>query len=558
MIYNKAYVLLPATLSLYALLTCCQNIKPNIPNQIPPIISTPIVSEKCDIIIYGTNEDNLTQPIIMEGYFTKGSTKKKKIKVEGQFDIHPVSVSCDCKLISLTGHDPKIDKTYTYFYDVQTQEVVNITEEKTVDFSSPHFSPVSTHLSYLLNSKLHITDYLTFTNENITNPPNIRFKSQMWSTQGKYIYLEDSNTSIWRYYTKDKKFHMLWEAPEKFSLSRMITLSEEKEDVFHFISDHESDYIQIYRFSDSSTTLLTHSNYDNYLFRIPLKTDTLYYKSNEDGVFFLKEYYSGKVKNSFPQTDGEVIRYFPNNKVDIYFYADHKHPLSLYVRKNNQFENVIEGLNDTMPDPNILFNKYGMINLIYFPTGTPKGWILWLHGGPNAQVLRSYELHFSYFLKSGWGVIALNFPGSSGIGNRYEMEDKDKEDLIQISLSVIREDLIQIRNKYPTIDKVAVIGVSYGSILSRLYSKKYGDDVTHLVDFAGLGDFAGKEGIPILYVYGKDDFALSKSRRKMISKSVKAGNGRVFEVESEGHAIMRLDNRQAVLQEIMNFLSGDK
>lgn len=552
---RKKYAVISITVLLSSLFTCC-NKESNSIKHILPIITTPVVSEKCDLIIYGTNESNLTRPTIIEGYFTKDSIRKKKINVSGDFDINATAVSCDCKSILLTGNSAALKKTFTYLYDVHTEALMNVTEEKKIEFNSPVFSPVSNHISYLDKSQLRLINYSTFVKENIPNPTGIKFTRQVWSAKGRYIYLEDNNTNIWRYGTKDKKFNLLWSAPKNFSLSRMITVSENAEEIFYFISDHASDFIQVYKFGEDSTaSLLFPATHDNYLFQLPLKTDTLYYKSNEDGVFYLKEYFQGKTKHSFNQADGEVMKYFPNKKGDIFYYADHKHPRSLYIRKNDQFESLVEGLNDTMPDPHVIHNKYGMINLVYFPAQRPKGWILWLHGGPNSQVLRSYEFHFSYFLQSGYGVIAINFPGSSGIGNGYEMEDKKIEDLLPIELASVKEDLTQVKNKFPGIGKVAIVGVSYGAILAHRYSQKHAEDVSHLVDFSGLGDFPGKEGIPVLYVYGKEDIALSYSRLDMINKDVKAGNGRVFQVEAEGHSILRLNNREAALQEIIKFLS---
>ena len=539
-------------------LNCCKERKSFNQNTVKvlPVISTPIVSEKCDIIIYGTNEHGYTRPAIRHGYFSDTISYTESVNIEESFDISPSSISCDCELMSLTGTDPKTETTYTFLYNIKTKHLVNITREYKKEFLLPQFSPVSTKMAYIDSNKLQIINYKGFKNININNPKNVKFTKALWSKKDKYIYMEDDSTNIWRYNTIHETFNRIWKAPNKFSLSRMITMSENIEDVFYFISDHESDFTTIYRYGkDNKISAVAPTGYDSYLLQTAERNDTLYYKSNENGIYFLKQYVNGKTTNVFHQTDGEVVKYFNTRKGTIYHYADHNHPHSLYIRKSGDFINLIQGLVDSMPTPQIVYNKYGMINLVYFPKNTPKGWILLIHGGPLDQMIRTYDLHLSNFLRAGFGVIALNYPGSSGIGNSYEM--RDEKNLIEMEVSSISEDLTQIRAKYPIINKVAVIGVSYGSILSRLYSLEHGNEITHLIEFSGLGDQSANDSIPILYIYGKNDFALDSTRLKMIQKDISKGNGKVFEIENEGHSIRNLKSREAILQQIIDFISDN-
>jgi len=529
--------------------SCKRNAKPLVPD-----LRFVMVSEPCNQVIYSINSDNLYRPWVISNAFS-GKPAIRPFILPKNMELFFQTESCDCNTVALYDFDKdQQNRKSTYFYFIADHKLINISQKYHIKITESSFSPVDSIYAYLDDSsKLQMLNYKTDKFIQVRNPDNVKFHYITWSTKGHYIYLEDDSSSLWKYYKDLGRFKLLWKSPRKSEYSKELTLSKDNEDEFYFRSDHESNFTQLYKYSPSSGAKLLFTSNDQKSLYIPVKNDSLLFKSFTNDLLVLKLFYKGKLISLSPQT-GVLYDYHPG-KYPIIVYSDNKHPYSVYKMAGDTLVNLIKGINDTMPNPKIVRNNYGMNNLIYFPNDHAKKWVVLLHGGPHQEVFNKYDRYIAYLLSSNIGVINLNYPGSAGTGRKYEM--RNNPELKSIELKSIADDLAQIKNQYKMIGSFMMLGVSYSAQISHLYSLTH-SDVTGLIDLSGYGAMPIRKDIPILYIYGKNDFALdNKERIQMIQAGVDKGNAKTCVVDDEGHVIARKNNTLKVLQNIVDFINSN-
>src|SRR5690606_15760244 len=148
-------------------------------------------------------------------------------------------------------------------------------------------------------------------------------------------------------------------------------------------------------------------------------------------------------------------------------YANPEKPASLYLLSDSGMVNLLHQF-DQPKDYKILTERKesGVDNLVLLPEGEVKQWVVWLHGGPHEQVSRRFNPYLYSLVSNHIGVIVLNYPGSTGAGNDFELHHTPKEKHLTIQLEAVKTDLGKISQKYP-IDSFSLVGVSYGSILAH-------------------------------------------------------------------------------------------
>lgn len=96
-----------------------------------------------------------------------------------------------------------------------------------------------------------------------------------------------------------------------------------------------------------------------------------------------------------------------------------------------------------------------------------------LHGGPHGSTAGNFTILRSYFLLNGFTILAPNYTGSCGFGQKYmenllgKIGDIDLKEVVGMINQVINQKLCSEK-------KIFVMGGSYGGYLSAMLAGKHG------------------------------------------------------------------------------------
>jgi dipeptidyl aminopeptidase/acylaminoacyl peptidase len=220
--------------------------------------------------------------------------------------------------------------------------------------------------------------------------------------------------------------------------------------------------------------------------------------------------------------------------------------------------------------------------------------IVYVHGGPTAQSVNSFNRFIQHMVNQGYMVIAPNYRGSTGYGkefqqaNLFDMGGGDLQDVLAAA------DFIK-RTGYLDPKKIVLIGGSYGGYLTMMGVTKAPeawaagvpivpfvnwfteiqneDPVLHQSDLATMGDpeknkplfqdrspifFVDQIRAPLLLLAGGNDPRCPKEEAQQVVDAVKKRGGTVeYKVyENEGHGFARVENQIDAYQRVSGFLKA--
>jgi dipeptidyl aminopeptidase/acylaminoacyl peptidase len=220
--------------------------------------------------------------------------------------------------------------------------------------------------------------------------------------------------------------------------------------------------------------------------------------------------------------------------------------------------------------------------------------IVYVHGGPTAQSVNSFNRFIQHMVNQGYMVIAPNYRGSTGYGkefqqaNLFDMGGGDLQDVLAAA------DFIK-RTGYLDPKKIVLIGGSYGGYLTMMGVTKEPeawaagvpivpfvnwfteiqneDPVLQQSDLATMGDpeknkalfqdrspifFVDQIRAPLLLLAGGNDPRCPKEEAQQVVDAVKKRGGTVeYKVyENEGHGFARVENQIDAYQRVSGFLKA--
>ena len=240
--------------------------------------------------------------------------------------------------------------------------------------------------------------------------------------------------------------------------------------------------------------------------------------------------------------------------------------------------------------------KWTISAFVYMPYNLPRKpespAIVYIHGGPTAQTVNSFNRFVQFMVNNGYIVIAPNYRGSTGYGNEFQqanlfdMGGGDLQDVLAAA------DWIQ-KTGYVDPKKLIVMGGSYGGYLSMMAVTRAPevwaagvpivpfvnyfteieneDPVLREMDLATMGDpvknkalyedrspifFVDKIKAPLLLLAGGNDPRCPKSEAQQVVDAVKK-NGGIAEYkvyENEGHGFARVENQIDAYKRVADFL----
>lgn len=242
--------------------------------------------------------------------------------------------------------------------------------------------------------------------------------------------------------------------------------------------------------------------------------------------------------------------------------------------------------------------KWTISAFVYVPYNLPRNGqhpaIVYVHGGPTAQTVNSFNRFVQHMANQGYIVIAPNYRGSTGYGkefqhaNLFDMGGGDLQDVLAAA------DWIK-QTGYVDPKKLIVMGGSYGGYMSMMALTKAPevwaagvpivpfvnyfteieneDPVLREMDLATMGDpvknkalyedrspifFVDKIKAPLLLLAGGNDPRCPKEETLQVVETVKK-NGGVVEhkiYENEGHGFARVDNQIDAYKRVSDFVKA--
>ncbi|MGB9083007.1 MAG: S9 family peptidase, partial [Terriglobales bacterium] len=242
--------------------------------------------------------------------------------------------------------------------------------------------------------------------------------------------------------------------------------------------------------------------------------------------------------------------------------------------------------------------KWTISAFVYMPYNLPHQAehpaLVYVHGGPTAQTMNTFNRFVQYMANQGYIVIAPNYRGSTGYGkvfqqaNLFDMGGGDLQDVLAAA------DWIQ-QTGYVDPKKLILMGGSYGGYLTMMGVTKAPevwaagvpivpfvnwfteiqneDPVLQQSDLATMGDpvknkalyedrspinFVDRIKAPLYLLAGGNDPRCPKSEAQQVVDAIKKRNGVVeYKVyENEGHGFAKVENQIDAYKRVADFLKA--
>jgi dipeptidyl aminopeptidase/acylaminoacyl peptidase len=242
--------------------------------------------------------------------------------------------------------------------------------------------------------------------------------------------------------------------------------------------------------------------------------------------------------------------------------------------------------------------KWTISAFVYTPYNLPRNGqhpaIVYVHGGPTAQTMNSFNRFVQYMVNQGYLVIAPNYRGSTGYGkefqqaNLFDMGGGDLQDVLAAA------DWMK-QTGYVDPKKLILVGGSYGGYMTMMGVTKAPevwaagvpivpfvnwfteieneDPVLQQSDLATMGDLVKNKALyedrspinfvdrikaPLYLLAGGNDPRCPKEEAQQVVDAIKKRGGVVeYKVyENEGHGFAKVENQIDAYKRIADFLKA--
>jgi dipeptidyl aminopeptidase/acylaminoacyl peptidase len=514
-----------------------------------------------------------------------------------------------------------------FFVSPKTGQVVNVTNTREIAEESPAWSPDGRYLAYMVKPKtssvFEIDVYDTLMREVkhlTTGTANDRMNvSPTWSKDGKFIvYTQEQSKGT------DSNVFMVDVASAQSTLltphdgERQHSANDISPDGKHvLITSNAANGYQNVGLLDIATKKihwLTHDKWEVSGSSFSTDGRDLTYTANVDGNtdIYLYDVATGKAR-ALPLPKGlndtaAASAFSHDNARLLYHHNGPTAPGDLWTYtladgKSRQITNSLIGgvRSQDMVEPYLVHypskdGKWTISAFVYVPYNLPRNGqhpaIVYVHGGPTAQTLNTFNRFVQYMANQGYLVIAPNYRGSTGYGkefqqaNLFDMGGGDLQDVLSAA------DWIK-QTGYVDPKKLILMGGSYGGYLTMMGVTKAPDvwaagvpivpfvnwfteianedPILQQSDLATMGDLVKNKALyedrspinfvdqikaPLYLLAGGNDPRCPKSEAQQVMDAVKKRGGVVeYKVyENEGHGFARVENQIDAYKRVADFL----
>jgi dipeptidyl aminopeptidase/acylaminoacyl peptidase len=512
----------------------------------------------------------------------------------------------------------------------KTGKVVNLTSTREIAETDPTWSPDGRYLAYLVKPKtsasheIDIYDTLMREVKHLTtNTSQDKGNSNpIWSKNGKYIvYTQeqakgtDSNIFIADVATGKSTLLTPHEAEQRFSGN---DISPEGKRVL-FASNAANGYenIGLLEISTKKISWLTHDKWEIRGGEFSPDGKHLTFSANVDGNedIYLHDLATTKstalpIPKGVNEPAGGHSAFTKDGSRLLYYHNGPTAPgdLRVYTLATGKSHQVTHSLvagvrSEDMVEPYLVHypsrdGKWTISAFLYVPFNMARNGqnaaIVYIHGGPTAQTMNSFNRFVQYAANQGYMVLAPNYRGSTGYGKEFQQAnlfDMGGGDLQDVLAGV--DWIKQTGHLDPK--KIAVMGGSYGGYLSMMSVTKAPDvwaagvpivpfvnwfteienedPVLQQSDLATMGDvlknkslyedrspinFVDQIKAPLLLLAGGHDPRCPKSETQQVVDAIKKRGGTVdYKIyENEGHGFARVENQIDAYKRVADFLQA--
>ena len=567
-----------------------------------------------------------------------------QLTVSDQRQTHP-AWSPDGKWIAYQSDYDGDEQWDIFFVSPKSGQVVNVTKTREVSEEYPVWSPNGRYLAYMVKPKtsssyeIDVFDTLLRDTKHITTntPPDKLNTTPVWSKDGKYIFFmqeeaKGTNSNIFAADFKTGKISLLTphDGEKLYALNDASPLSIPDGGTLLITSNAENGYQNVgvlhYSSKGASATgelhpgkidWLTHEKWEVSGGYFSPNGHSLTFSANTDGIveLYIHDLATGKNNklplarglNSFAGADSAFSH---DGSRLLYYHNASNAPNDLWVyhvqagRTTQVTHSLMAGIPEShFVEPFLVHypsrdGKWTISALLYVPRNMQRSGqnaaIVYIHGGPAAQTVDSFNRFIQHIVNQGYMVIAPNYRGSTGYGkdfqnaNLFDMGGGDLQDVLAAT------DFLMATG-YPDKKKIIAMGGSYGGYLTMMAVTKAPelwaagvpivpfvnwfteiqneDPILQQSDRATMGDpeknpdffrdrspffFVDKIKAPLLLLAGAHDPRCPPEETKQVVDEIRKNSGSAdYKIyEDEGHGFSRVENQIDAYQRVTNFLKA--
>ena len=347
-------------------------------------------------------------------------------------------------------------KSYIYLYDIGSKRLDRLTKGKH-DEGNPQWSPDGSKIAFTSNKapdpdrapfvRIYVADAKPFSTEKQITPDESRGSGgPRWSPDGKLIaYMETDENKYGAY---DMNYLTVVASDGSAAPFRPSAVEGLDRGVSNHTWSADSKSILVFVTDDRSV----------YPIRVPVTGGKIERLLNPPVVV-----------SSWSDAKGRIALLSTNNNAPNEVHVLESGKLRKLSSHNDELLSQLEiATTEQIDFTSADGTRVGA--MITYPIGYRKGTsvplLLWIHGGPNAQDQNSFSQNAQLFAANGYAVLAVNYRGSSGRGQKFsraiaaDWGNYEVQDLLAGIDHVVKEGIADP-------DRLGVGGWSYGGILTN-------------------------------------------------------------------------------------------